>query len=123
MGMDDDLPGGTFVDMELGETEYHKRGGWTHFNRFELANGESYKFLFDGQEDGSVSIRLFPGIAFYGIHDTDLQKAHLQYVPNNGCYEICWDTPIYSLEDAKQIAAEWSKRTNRRIKTGKPFES
>src|SRR5436309_1635626 len=100
--MHDDLPGVSFVDMELGQTTYHERGGWTHFNRFEVSNGTTYSFLFDGQEDGSISIRLFPGKPDYGNRDAGPHKTHLHYDRNSGSYSIDWDSQLYSLEDAKQ---------------------
>jgi hypothetical protein len=117
--MNDDIPEGTFVDMEPGETVYEANSRWTHYDSFLLTNGGTYTFLFHEQENGSVSIQVVPNKPFYGNRDTDPHKTHLQY--EQGKYFVRWDTPLYSLSDAKQVAAEWAKRTEEYIKRGKPF--
>src|SRR6266704_2174948 len=87
---------------------------------YRTSNGSRYEFSFETQNDFSrrVYIESMPS---YGNRDTSLIKTHRLYYGDRPY--VCWDRPLYDLDEAKKVAAEWSKRTDRYIKTGKPFES
>ena len=81
--------------------------------------GNTYEFSFEKQSDGSIRAYITRQPS-YGSRDTDPHKIHRNR--DGSRYYVCWDTPLRSLDDAKKVAAEWAKRTDRYIRSGVPIE-
>jgi hypothetical protein len=77
-----------------------------------------YGFSFEGQRDGTwrVYIQSQP---HYGGRATDAHSTH-RFSDGSRQY-ICWDRPIRSYEDAKEIAALWADKTQEYIRSGRRF--
>src|SRR6266705_6301425 len=104
-----------------GEILYDRNGGFlASLEIYQTSNGTEYEFLFEKQDNGSIRIEIVKQ-PDYGSRDESPLWTHRTYGGKR--YYVDWATPINSLSDAKQVAAEWAKRTERYIKTGKPFES
>jgi hypothetical protein len=86
---------------------------------YTTSNGNTYEFSFERQSDASIRVYIDRQPS-YGSRHTDPHNIHRN--SEGGRYYICWDTPLYSLSDAKEVAAGWAKRTDRYIRSGVPFE-
>ncbi len=106
--------------MEYGETVHEANGRWSHFDRAELSNGSGYSFMFRGQDNGSVIIEV-PRKPDYGNQSTDPHKTHLLHEGDRNI--VCCEPLPRTLADAKKVAAEWAKRTDRYVRSGVPIET
>jgi len=74
-----------------------------------------YGFSFEQQSDGTwrAYIESQPG---YGSRVTD---AHATHRLSDGARKfVCWNNPLRSLQQAKQVAALWADKTQEYIKSG-----
>ena len=77
-----------------------------------------YEFAFEKQSNGSwrayIEDQPDYGSRAAGAHSTHrLSDGNRKY--------ICWDSRINTLEEAKQVAAVWSDKTQEYIRTGRRF--
>ncbi len=86
---------------------------------FTTSNNNTYEFSFERQLDGNIRPYIVTQPS-YGSRDTDLHKTHRN--KDGERYYVCWDTKLYTMADAKPVAAEWAKRTDRYVETGQPFK-
>ncbi len=86
---------------------------------YTTSNDNTYEFSFERQSDGSVRAYIDRQPS-YGSRDTDPHKIHRNRDGNR--YYVCWDTPLKSMHDARAVAEQWAKRTDRYIKSGVPIE-
>ncbi len=88
---------------------------------YTTSNGRDYEFSFERQLDGSIRpyISKQPD---YGERDADPQATH-RSKDNDGRLYVDWTKKLYTMKDAKEVAAEWAKRTDVYIDTGtwKPY--
>ena len=77
-----------------------------------------YKFSFEQQSDGSWRpyIEWQPG---YGRRDDDAHSTHR--LSDGGRKYVCWTEQLWSLADAKRVAALWADKTQRYIRFGESF--
>ena len=81
--------------------------------------GNTYEFSFEKQSDGSIRpyIDRQPS---YGSRDTDPHKIHRNKDGNR--HYVCWEPPPRTLHEAKAVAEQWARRTDRYIRSGVPIE-
>src|SRR5213083_1098696 len=86
---------------------------------YTTSNGNTYEFSFERQSDGSIRAYIDRQPS-YGSRDTDPHKIHRN--KDGERYYVCWDRPLRSMSDAKEVAAGWAQRTDRYIRSGVSFE-
>ena len=79
---------------------------------------EDYKFSFERQTNSTWRTYILrqPG---YGTRSSGAHITHR--LSDGGRKYICWDTPLRSLAEAKQLAAAWADKTQDYIKYGRRF--
>ena len=83
--------------------------------------GNTYEFSFERQSDGSVRAYIDRQPS-YGSRDTDPHKIHRNLDSNR--YYVCVQEPMpRTVSDAKAVAEEWAKRTDRYVRTGVSFDT
>lgn len=87
---------------------------------YETSNGNCYQFSFEEQADGSYRAYII-AMPAYGGRSTDGSVVHRLHDERTNRYYVCWNTALYSLAEIKAVAAGWAQRTDRYIRTGKPF--
>jgi hypothetical protein len=78
-----------------------------------------YGFSIERQSDGTYR----PYIASqptYGSRSTGAHETH-RLTGAGGRKFVCWDRPLHSEEEAKNVAALWADATQAYILTGRPF--
>lgn len=88
-------------------------------SKYTTSNGNTYEFSFERQSDGSIRAYIDRQPS-YGSRSADSHITHRNGDGNR--YYVCWNTPLRSLDDAKKVAEQWAKRTDRYIRTGAPIE-
>ena len=90
--------------------------------RLTTSNGRDYAFTFERQLDGSIRPYITEQPA-YGSRSDGLAETHREQ-DEEGRFFVAWDEPLYTVEDAKEVAGEFSKRTDVYIDTGvwKPYK-
>jgi hypothetical protein len=76
---------------------------------------EDYGFSFERQADGSVR-PFIASMPSYGSRGTGLHTTHR--LTSSGRYYVCWDQPLRTEGDAKQVVARWSDLTQEYIRSG-----
>ena len=87
---------------------------------YTTSNGNTYEFSLERQSDGSVWIYIERQPS-YGSRATDSLSTHR--LEDGSRKYICWKPQPRSLEDARKVAEQWCKRTDRYIRSGVPIES
>ncbi len=77
-----------------------------------------YYFSFERQPDGSWKVFILSQPVYQG-RSTSLHDTHR--LIDGGRHYICWTTPLWSLEDARNVAALWADKTQEYIATGRTF--
>lgn len=77
-----------------------------------------YYFSFEQEADGEWRAYILsqPG---YGPRDTGAHPTHR--LRSGGRYYVCWDHPLRSEREARQVAALWADKTQEYIRTGSRF--
>src|SRR5216684_6994584 len=101
--MDDDLP-------DYWRCNYKPEDEPPELATYRTSNGNNYNFSFEWQKDFSIRpyIECMPS---YGSRDTSVYKTHRLY--DGSRPYVCWDTSLRSMDDAKKVAANWARRTDR----------
>ena len=86
---------------------------------YTTSNGNTYEFSFERQLDGSIRAYIVRQ-PDYGSRDSSCQTTHR--LKEGERYYVCWTKNLYTMAEVKQVGADWAKRTDRYIKTGKPFK-
>jgi hypothetical protein len=86
---------------------------------YETSNGSIFEFSFERQLDGSIRAYIVRQ-PDYGSRDSSLHTTHR--LKDGERHYVCWNTTLYTMTEVKNVAADWSKRTDRYIRTGKPFK-
>lgn len=79
---------------------------------------EDYQFSFEQQSNGQwrAYITRQPS---YGRRATDAHSTHR--LSSGGRKYVCWNRPLNTLEQAKQVAALWADATQEYIRSGRKF--
>jgi hypothetical protein len=85
---------------------------------YVFPGGNTYGFSFERQLDGNIRIYIVSQPS-YGSREADPHITH-RIRDGNRNY-INWVRNLYTMEEAKQVAAGWARRTERFITTGQPF--
>lgn len=75
-----------------------------------------YTFAFQEQSDASWRAYIVKQ-PDYGSRPTGLHATH-RLVDDDGRYYVCWTDPLWSITDAKRVAALWADATQFYIKNG-----
>jgi hypothetical protein len=77
-----------------------------------------YRFLIERESDGSYRpyIESQPQ---YGPRSSGPHETHR--LSSGGRQYVCWNKPLGSEDDAKNVAAQWADATQEYIKTGRRF--
>lgn len=75
-----------------------------------------YKFSFEEQPDGTVRAYIENQPSYRGRSE-DPHSTHRLSAENRKY--VCWTNPLYSVEEAKQVAALWADKTQQYIRTGR----
>jgi hypothetical protein len=78
-----------------------------------------FGFSFERLSDGSIRPYI-DSMPSYGSRDTGLHTTHR--LTEGGRYYVCWDRPLRSVEEAKQVVALWSDLTQEYIKSGRTID-
>ena len=81
--------------------------------------GNTYEFSFERQSDGTVRAYIDRQPS-YGSRDADPHKIHRNQDGNR--YYVCVQTQPRTVSEAKVIAEEWAKRTDRYTRSGVSFD-
>jgi hypothetical protein len=84
------------------------------------SNGNYYEFSFEQQSDGSIRIYIDYQPS-YGYRSSDSHITHRNKDGNR--YYICVLDQPRTVSEAKVIAEEWAKRTDRYIRSGVPLDA
>ena len=77
-----------------------------------------YQFEFHQMPDGTYRIYIVKQPSYCGRN----QSAHATHrLSDGGRHYICWEGKLYSLHEAKKVAAVWADKTQRYIKYGAGF--
>ena len=93
---------------------------------FTTSNNNTYEFSFERQSDGSVRIYIDdqPSYTWWdGGRDTDPHKTHRNKDGNRYYVCVTEESQPRTVNEAKVVAEEWVKRTDRYLRSGVPFES
>ena len=85
---------------------------------YETSNGSVFEFSVERQLDGSIRAYIVRQPS-YGSRDSSCQTTHRLKDKDEDRYYVCWNELLYTMADVKKVAADWSRRTDRYIKTGK----
>ena len=80
-----------------------------------------YEFSFERQSGGDWRAYIVSQPS-YGPRLADADHTHRLTDRPSGRRYVCWDTPIRSEDDLKQVVAAWSDLTQRYIRYGIPIE-
>jgi len=83
------------------------------------SSGNTYEFSFERQLDGSIRAYI-TSQPDYGSRDTDPHKIHRSRDGNR--YYVCVETQPRSESEARVIAGEWVRLTDRYIRSGVAFD-
>lgn len=75
-----------------------------------------YGFSFEKQSDGTWRAYIVSQPS-YGSRNTSAHATHR--LTSGGRHYVCWTRPLYSEEDARQVAAKWADCTQTYIRTGR----
>ncbi len=84
--------------------------------RLTTSNGREYSFSFERQNDGSIRPYI-TNQPDYGTQSTAASDTHRQK-DEQGRWYIAWDEALYTTAEAKEVAAEFARRTDVFIDTG-----
>lgn len=79
-----------------------------------------YGFEFKTMPDGTERAYIFSQPS-YQDRDESPHPTHRLTDASNGSQYVCWDSPVRSRSDVKNIAKLWADCTQEYIKTGKRF--
>ena len=77
-----------------------------------------YRFSIERQTDGTYKTFILSQ-PNYGSRATGAHETHR--LTAGGRYYVCWDRPLHSEEEAKNVAALWADATQAYIKSGQRF--
>ena len=79
---------------------------------------EDYKFSFEQRRDGTWRAYILrqPG---YGSRSSSAVSTHR--LSDGGRKYVCWNRPLRSLAEVKQVAATWADKTQDYIRHGRRF--
>ena len=80
------------------------------------SSGNTYEFSFERQLDGSIRAYITSQPDYGSQSDTAAETHRMQ--DEDGRWYVAWDEALYTKEEAKEVAAEWSRRTDVYINTG-----
>ena len=82
---------------------------------YTTARGRTYEFSFERRSDGSIRPYIVrqPG---YGSRDSGCHATHRLNISSRPY--ICWTKKLTSVQEAAQVAAAWSARTDMYIDRG-----
>ena len=80
-----------------------------------------YEFSFEQQPSGDWRAYIVSQPS-YGARARDADRTHRLTDSRTGRKYVCWDRPIRTRDDLKQVVAAWSDLTQRYIKYGTPIE-
>jgi len=85
-------------------------------SRLTTSNGRDYSFSFDRQLDGSIRVYI-TSQPDYGSQSGAAAETH-RMQDADGRWYVPWEEPLYTVAEAKEVAAEFAKRTDVYIDTG-----
>ncbi|HVB44423.1 MAG TPA: hypothetical protein VNF47_17225 [Streptosporangiaceae bacterium] len=90
--------------------------------KYRTKDGQAdYEFSFERQPGGDWRAYIVSQPS-YGSRLTDADHTHRLTDRPSGRKYVCWDRPIRSQADLKQVVAVWSDLTQRYIRYGIPIE-
>ncbi len=84
-----------------------------------LDGAADFLFSFEEMSDGSWRAYI-ESQPTYGGRPADAHSTHRLTDPGGRKF-VCWTTELWSLADAKKVAALWADATQRYIRTGRGF--
>ncbi len=84
--------------------------------RLTTSNGRDYSFSFERQLDGSIRAYITDQ-PDYGSQSEAASETH-RTKDEDGRWYVGWEEPLYTVAEAKEVAAEFAKRTDVYLDTG-----